>query len=175
MTDLRGHLELSEKPTEAGISQTSSGLWVLFTFVAAFTLNIASSSVMWIPNFVGLAVVFWTFRQPETVGMAVAFLCGIFIDAVNGAVLGQHALGLITLSYFTTILSRRLQLFAPAGQALHILPLLLISQLLVMLVRLWLDGLWPGWEWFLQSFSSALIWPLWIRFMQPHFLSQHVS
>ena len=30
-----------------------------------------------------------------------------------------------------------------------------------MLVRLWFDGLWPGFSWFLQSFTGALLWPLW--------------
>lgn len=175
MTDGHRRLELSEPPAGDDLAQPFSWVWVLFTFFIAFTLGIASSPFPWMPNFVGLAVIFWTFRQPESVGMAAAFLCGILIDAVNGAVLGQHALGLITLCYLTTALSRRLQLFSSAGQALHILPLLFVSQVLVMLIRLWFDGLWPGWEWFLQSLTSALIWPLWVRLMQPRSLAPHAS
>ena len=42
---------------------------------------------------------------------------------------------------------------------LHILPLLLVSQLVVLMIRLWFDGLWPGFPWFLQSFTGALLWP----------------
>ena len=40
-----------------------------------------------------------------------------------------------------------------------ILPLLLVSQLVVLMIRLWFDGLWPGFPWFLQSFTGALLWP----------------
>ena len=34
-----------------------------------------------------------------------------------------------------------------------------MSQLVVLMIRLWFDGLWPGFPWFLQSFTGALLWP----------------
>ena len=89
------------------------------------------------------------------------------MDVLNGSVLGQQALAFVTLCYFTTTLARRISWFGPFGQSLHILPLLLLSQVLVMLVRLWFDGLWPGWEWFLQSLTGAAIWPLWAKLLKP--------
>ena len=65
----------------------------------------------------------------------------------------------VILSYSAYSLHRRLPWFGLAGQALHILPLLLVSQLVVLMIRLWFDGLWPGFPWFLQSFTGALLWP----------------
>lgn len=160
-------IRLPDPEEAARIEHASPGSWVALTFAASMALNIATSEFFWAPSFLSLTIIFWTLRQPESSGMAAAFVCGILMDAINGAVLGQHALAYVTICYLTTVLSRRLPLFGPAGQALHILPILVFSQVLVMLARLWFDGLWPGWEWFLSSLAGALAWPLWIRVLRP--------
>ena len=41
------------------------------------------------------------------------------------------------------------------------------SEYSMMLVRLWFDGLWPGWEWFLASFTGALLWGAWTKLLAP--------
>ena len=92
------------------------------------------------------------------------------MDALFGTVLGQQSLAYVTLCYLTFALSRRLPSFDLFGQSLHILPVLLISQLFVMLVRLWFDGLWPGWEWFLASGTGALLWGIWTKLLTPRAL-----
>ena len=93
--------------------------------------------------------------------MTIAFICGILMDVANGSVLGQQALAYVTLAYLAFNLHRRLPWFDLIGQALHVLPMLLLAQVLVMLVRLWFDGLWPGWIWFMQSLTGTCLWPLW--------------
>ena len=53
-------------------------------------------------------------------------------------------------------------------QALHVLPLLLLSQVLMVLVRLLAGAEFPGWAYFLSSFSSALLWmPLSLLLLLP--------
>ena len=94
----------------------------------------------------------------------------IFFTFLFGTVLGQQSLAYVTLCYLTFALSRRLPSFDLFGQSLHILPVLLISQLFVMLVRLWFDGLWPGWEWFLASVTGALLWGIWTKLLTPRAL-----
>ena len=108
--------------------------------------------------------------MPDRVGFLTAFICGILMDALFGTVLGQQSLAYVTLCYLTFALSRRLPSFDLFGQSLHILPVLLISQLFVMLVRLWFDGLWPGWEWFLASVTGALLWGIWTKLLTPRAL-----
>lgn len=158
---------LEQEPVAGRLAHPASGWWVLFTFLAAFVLSISTAQWFWMPNFLALTIVFWTLRQPESAGMTVAFCCGILMDVINGSVLGQQALAFVTLCYFTTTLARRMAWFNLVGQSLHLLPLLLLSQVLVMLVRLWFDGLWPGWEWFLSSFTGTLIWPVWSKLLVP--------
>ena len=130
-------------------------------FLISYLLNLASSTanVLWLPDPLALTLIYWTIHHPRHVGMTIAFICGLLMDVQNGSVLGQQALAYVILSYSAYSLHRRLPWFGLAGQALHILPLLLVSQLVVLMIRLWFDGLWPGFPWFLQSFTGALLWP----------------
>ena len=136
---------------ESRMEHPASKSWIFFTFLLAFVLCIVFGEIFWAPDFVALTLIFWTLREPDRVGFLTAFICGILMDALFGTVLGQQSLAYVTLCYLTFALSRRLPSFDLFGQSLHILPVLLISQLFVMLVRLWFDGLWPGWEWVLAS------------------------
>ena len=148
----------------------ASKSWIFFTFLLAFVLCIVFGEIFWAPDFVALTLIFWTLREPDRVGFLTAFICGILMDALFGTVLGQQSLAYVTLCYLTFALSRRLPSFDLFGQSLHILPVLLISQLFVMLVRLWFDGLWPGWEWFLASVTGALLWGIWTKLLTPRAL-----
>ena len=143
---------------ESRMEHPASKSWIFFTFLLAFVLCIVFGEI------------FWTLREPDRVGFLTAFICGILMDALFGTVLGQQSLAYVTLCYLTFALSRRLPSFDLFGQSLHILPVLLISQLFVMLVRLWFDGLWPGWEWFLASVTGALLWGIWTKLLTPRAL-----
>lgn len=147
MNDGRGgeHIQTHARP-----------LWIISTFLISYLLNLASSTanVLWLPDPLALTLIYWTIHHPRHVGMTIAFICGLLMDVQNGSVLGQQALAYVILSYSAYSLHRRLPWFGLAGQALHILPLLLVSQLVVLMIRLWFDGLWPGFPWFLQSFTA---------------------
>lgn len=142
--------------------------WILFTFFAAYVLNIATMSgeLMWTPDFIAVMLVYWCIWQPRSVGMFAAFACGLLMDVLNGSVLGQQALAYVTLAYLAYWLHRRVPWFGPVGQALHVLPLLFIAHLTVLVVRLWLDNILPEPMWFLQPVTGALIWPLWSYALQ---------
>jgi rod shape-determining protein MreD len=55
---------------------------------------------------------------------------------------------------------RRVPWFRLGGQMLHVLPLFLLAQLVVVAVRMAIGGPFPGIGYFLQSLSSTLLWPL---------------
>lgn len=136
-------------------------VWIVGSFFVSYLLNLAetTANVLWLPDFLALTLIYWTVHDPRHVGMTIAFICGLLMDIHTGSVLGQTALAYVIMSYAAFSLHRRLPWFGLVGQALHILPLLLISQLVVLAVRLWFDGLWPGLPWFLQSFTGAVLWP----------------
>ena len=121
-----------------------------------------------VPDWVALVLTFWCIRESRYVGMGWAFALGLCMDVADGAVLGQHAFAYVLLAYAANELSRRVLWFTPVEQALHVLPLLLLSQVLMVLVRLLAGAEFPGWAYFLSSFSSALLWmPLSLLLLLP--------
>ncbi|MCX7902639.1 MAG: rod shape-determining protein MreD, partial [Burkholderiaceae bacterium] len=83
-----------------------------------------------VPDFMALALVFWNVQQPRRVGMGAAFVFGLLMDVHDGALFGEHALASTLLSYGAITLHRRILWFGLPAQAVHVLPLLLLAQLL---------------------------------------------
>ncbi|GAB4061514.1 rod shape-determining protein MreD [Uliginosibacterium sediminicola] len=111
-----------------------------------------------IPDFVALVLAFWCVREPLMVGMGMAFLLGVIVDVAHGAVMGQHALAYVLLAYASIVMSRRLLWFSPSAQALHMVPVFLGAQIVMLVVRLLVGGRFPGWTYFFSSFTTAALW-----------------
>ncbi|NJM31605.1 MAG: rod shape-determining protein MreD [Limnobacter sp.] len=116
------------------------------------------------PDFLALTLVFWNIHQPRRVGIGLAWVFGVFMDVHSASVFGEHALAYTLLSYFAITIHRRVIWFSPLMQATHILPLLLAAQLVTFSVRLLVGGLNPGFEFFIQSAITAVLWPV-LRFV----------
>ena len=112
-----------------------------------------------LPDMLALVIAFWCIHQPRRMGIGTAWLLGLMMDAANGALLGQHALAYSVLAFAAVQLNRRILWFSIWPQALHVLLLLLGSQLLMLSVRLWAGGAFPGLAWFAGSSIGALLWP----------------
>jgi rod shape-determining protein MreD len=112
------------------------------------------------PDFVALALVFWSVHQPRRVGIGAAFVFGLLMDVHQGALLGQHALAYTLLSFFAIAIHRRLLWFSVPEQALQILPLFAAAHLVSVLVRLVSGGVFPGWGLLLAPLFESLLWPL---------------
>ncbi|MBN9426556.1 MAG: rod shape-determining protein MreD [Burkholderiales bacterium] len=135
--------------------------FITFSIVCAFLLNVLPwGHAVGVPDFLALVLVFWNIHQPRMVGMGIAFLFGLLMDVHDAALLGEHALAYSLLSYGALSLHRRVPWFHVPGQMLHVLPLFLGAQIVLLVVRMAVGGAFPGWTWFLQSFSSVLLWPL---------------
>src|SRR5438105_241811 len=69
----------------------------LSTIIGSFALALFLNFLPWpdlrfVPDFVALVLAFWCVRQPRLVGLGVGWIIGLFTDAGNGVLLGQHAL-----------------------------------------------------------------------------------
>jgi rod shape-determining protein MreD len=111
-----------------------------------------------IPDWLALTLVFWCIHQPLKVGMGAGFFFGLVIDVANGSAMGQHALAYVLLAFAAGGLSRRILWFPVAQQALHVLPLLLGTQMVMLLIRLAVGAEFPGVLYFLSSFIAVLLW-----------------
>ena len=107
-----------------------------------------------------MIIVFWCIHQPRRMGMGLAFLLGLLMDVVNGTLIGQHALAYTLLAFGAYAIHRRVLWFTQWQQALHVLVLLLIEQIVMMTVRMIASGTFPGWLIFFGPVLSALLWPV---------------
>jgi rod shape-determining protein MreD len=134
---------------------------VALSFLLAFVLMLLPWSGPWLllrPDFMALLLVYWTVREPMLIGGWIAFTLGIFADVADSSTLGIHALG-YSIVYFLAIHYRtRILSFYAANQALHILPILFVSQLVTALAALVLKFPLPGWLWWFQTPLTALLW-----------------
>jgi rod shape-determining protein MreD len=139
----------------------ASAPFIALTLLVAFALNLLPWG-RWpvVPDFVALILVFWSIHQPRKVGIGIAFFMGLLMDVHDASLFGENALAYTLLSYFAITLHRRVLWFRPATQALHILPLLLLAQLVQLVIRLLAGGAFPGWLYFTESLASVVLWPL---------------
>ncbi len=147
-------------------------LWfVYFSLILALGLEyIPTGRVPGIPDWVALVLAIWCVREPLRIGMGAGFVLGLLVDVGQGAAMGQHALAYVVLAYFANGAARRVLWFPLLQQALHLLPVFALAQVLMVAVRLLAGAEFPGWSYFLSSLSSTLLWaPLSVLLMLPQY------
>lgn len=131
----------------------------LTTLIALLFNLLPWRDVTGLPDLLALVIAFWCVHQPRRMGIGAAWALGLMMDAANGALLGQHAFAYAVLAFAAVQLNRRILWFSIWPQALHVLLMLLGSQLLMLAVRLAAGGAFPGFAWFAGSGIAALLWP----------------
>lgn len=137
--------------------------FVALTLALAFTVNLLplSGFVLAIrPDFFALVLLYWAIHQPRWIGIGVAWACGLLTDVVEANLFGQHALAYAILGFAASYFHRRVLRFPLWQQALHVLGLLIVAQLVVLVLRLMSGATVPTAAMVLSSVSSALIWPV---------------
>lgn len=135
--------------------QTSTITW---SIVIAFAIEMLPWGNWPMPNVLAMVLVFWNVYQPKRVGILLAWLLGLLMDVHSGALLGQHALAYSVLSYGAIALHRRLLWYSVPGQALQLLALFFLSNLIVGLVYLFLVGSYPLWGYVAAPVMTVLLW-----------------
>ena len=113
-----------------------SPLFIGFSLTVAFLLNLLPwGPSIGAPDFVALVLVFWGIHQPRKVGIGMAFFMGLLMDVHEATLLGENALAYTLLSYFAIMIHRRVLWFPIMTQAMHVFPLLVMTQAIQMVVR----------------------------------------
>lgn len=149
-----------------------TGRFIVASILVAFSLNVLPWQGAWLlahPDFLLLTLLYWVMHRPRTVGMLSAFCAGIVMDVDSSALLGQHALVYVLLSYLTLKFRLRVLEFPPWQQALHVAVILLLGQLVMVLLGLLAKGVFPGYAYFIAAFAGAAVWPVLTRLIElPH-------
>jgi rod shape-determining protein MreD len=135
--------------------------FIVFTLVCAVLLNMLLGSTGSLrPDFVALVVLYWCVQQPRIVGFTVAFTMGLLMDVAEGTLLGQHALAYSILAFAGIALHRRVRGFSLTAQIVHVIPLLFVTDLIVVGIRLLGGASFPGYSYFAGSVLAGLLWPV---------------
>lgn len=137
--------------------------FVALTLTLAFTINLLPLSGFALairPDFFALVLLYWAIHQPRWIGIGVAWACGLLTDVVEANLFGQHALAYAILGFSASYFHRRVLRFPLWQQALHVLGLLIVAQIVVLVLRLMSGATVPTAAMLLSSVSSALIWPI---------------
>ena len=136
-------------------------LFIALSLVAAFLLNLLPwGQWVGVPDFVALVLVFWSIHEPRKIGISIAFMMGLLMDVNEATLLGENALAYTLLSYFSIMIHRRVLWFPVMTQALHVFPLLLLTQAIQVTVRFIVSGKFPGWLQFVESGVAIALWPV---------------
>ena len=138
------------------------GKVILVTFIVALMLTIiplpdAIEAAR--PEWVALVLIYWCMAVPQRIGVGFGWLSGLLLDVLKGSLLGQHALALAVVAYLTLKFHQRLRVFPLWQQALIIMVILMLLNLLI----LWFDGIIglpaKNWQYWLTPFTGMLFWP----------------
>lgn len=145
--------------------------FIVLTLSAALFLNlIPLGHFPVMPDWVALILTFWCVREPLKVSMGAAFVLGLVMDVADASIMGQHTLAYVLLAFAAGGLSRRILWFPLLEQALHVVPLLLGVQIVMLLIRLATGDEFPGLLWFVGSFVGAALWhPLTYLLLLPQY------
>lgn len=124
------------------------------------------------PEWTALALIYWIMAIPHRVNVGTAWFTGLLVDVLTGSVLGQHALSLAVVAVLVTGIHLRVRVFPVWQQAMTVMALLAIHEVVLILVEGSTGRLYNlEWRW-APIITGMLLWP-WalflLRFMRRHF------
>lgn len=137
----------------------------IISLLTAFVLSILPLplwAVWFRPEWVLMVVFYWVIANPERLGLAFAWLIGILLDALNGTVLGEHALALIIPVFIIQIWSRRRVTFPYWQTILFIGLMIFVYKLILWLVQGLIGQFLFSMYYFISVLISMVFWP-WIE------------
>ncbi|PLC50462.1 rod shape-determining protein MreD [Pollutimonas subterranea] len=152
----------SLEPIDASpFKRPSSPLFVWFTLLLIWLVSLLPWR-LWqpAPDLLLLVIAFWCLNEPTRVNMLAAFCIGLLMDVHDGGLLGEQALTFSVAAYGSLLLRRRLQRFNSIVQAIHMVPVFVLSEAVSRLAHSWLAGEWVGWAWLWSALFTAMLWPL---------------
>jgi len=115
--------------------------------------------ILWlVPDFTLVLLLYWLIHAPHLTGLGLAMTLGLLADATLGGLIGQHALTYVVVAFVAVNVRRRLENFEVSGRALHLAPIFLGQQLLMLILGLAFDLPDADWRYLAAGVSAALLW-----------------
>lgn len=135
---------------------------IILSFLIGIMLSIIPLphwAIWYRPQWVALMLIYWVVAVPERVGLGTAWILGLLLDTVFGSVLGEHALALVIITYFANTLYLQMRVLTLWHQALTVLALIFIYQIIILLIQGVLGQMHDMQNFWLPAITSMLFWP----------------
>ncbi len=149
--------------------RSSGSLVIILSFFMALTVAIVPLpdwAVNLRPEAVTMMLIYWCLALPERVGVGIGWLVGLFMDVAKGALLGQYALSLTIVAWLTLKLHQRIRVFPPWQQALSVLILVGLGQIVILWVKGIIGQSPQSWTYWLPAVTSSILWPWFFPLMR---------
>jgi len=137
-----------------------SALIGLILTLALSVVPLPESVAPFRPDWVAVALLYWCFAAPRRFSLVTAFVLGLALDSLSGALLGQHAAALLVIVYLAERFYLRVRMF-PISQLIVVIMLLLA---LYEFILFWIDGVAgrtvPLIERWAPVLTGTLVWAL---------------
>ncbi len=137
-------------------------LTILATFGVAVLLSIMpgpSWAQPFVPDWVALTLIYWCMATPQRVSVGTGWVLGLVMDVLYGSLLGQHALAKTAIAFITVRLHPQLRMFPRWQQAVSVLVLLAINELIVVWIRVATTDAPGSALYWTPSVVGMLVWP----------------
>ena len=133
----------------------------LIIAMALTILPIPETFANYRPEWVALVLLYWIMALPHRIGINIAWLMGISLDVLKGALLGQHALALVVLAFMMLNLSLRIRVYTFWQQSVMVGLMLFLYHGLLLLIYDMTGTIEFNWRYWAPVLLGALLWP-WI-------------
>ena len=147
---------------ESSRTQTQNWLVVPVTFLVAFILTLLPMPdwTIWLrPSWVLMVLIYWMMIFPHRINLGVAWIMGIFLDVLNGTLLGEHALAMTIATYVVARMHSRMRMFSLLQQSLCVMLIVFIYQFVLYCVQGFLGQTPHSWLFWSSPITSMLLWP----------------
>ena len=108
------------------------------------------------PEWVLITLIYWAMAVPRLVGVGFAWVVGLLMDVMMGGAIGLLAFSYTLVIYLVLQFHLQLRQYPLWQQALSIMSLILLADVLIILVTPTM----AGWYVWLPAISSTVLWPV---------------
>ena len=138
--------------------------WVIvLSFLIAYLLAIVPFpqwAMHYRPEWVPMVLIYWAMALPYRIGIGSAWFVGLFLDILEGSILGVNAISLVVIAYVTLSLHLRMRMFSSLQQSGLVLALvglnLMLSHWLQIITGQTISS---NLMFLMAALTSAVIWP----------------
>ncbi|WP_290702577.1 rod shape-determining protein MreD [Amphritea sp.] len=143
-------------------SKRGGGSIILATFLLGYMLSqipLPQFAEWFRPEWVAMILIYWVMALPERVGLGTAALVGLGLDLIKGSPMGLNVISLLIIAYLTLLLYKRLRMFPLVQQAIMVMMLVGINQLIFNWVHNLMGTRSDTLIFLLPALISAILWP----------------